>query len=226
MSFPTRHNYIDRHTLIRITELQTYNHLAPAQHSIPRTLFDRSSAKESNLLHKSNQHPLIVKSNLHACIQRSWYVRLYVRAEAKTMQSPENVPTGLQPRRGRRKAVLGEEAPVDKPGGPLGLPDLDDVAHVRHATALHLLPPLTYKYIYIYTYIHLSNGRVVEGRGMGIKTKQKKQGKSGEVVGRWEMQWEGVGRWVKDWRRNGSWLLWGCVEEIKLAKDTRNAKDI
>lgn len=97
------------------------------------------------------------------------------------MQSPENVPTGLQPRRGRRKAVLGEEAPVDKPGGPLGLPDLDDVAHVRHATALHLLPPLTYKYIYIYTYIHLSNGRVVEGRGMGIKTKQKNKGK----VERW-----------------------------------------
>lgn len=78
-------------------------------------------------------------------------------------------------------------------------------------------------YLYIYTPIQWKG---CGGKGNGHKNKTKKQGKSGEVVGRWETQWEGVGRWVKDWRRNGSWLLWGCVEEIKLAKDTRNAKDI
>lgn len=112
---------------------------------------------------------------MHATMVRHQVIR---KSRGKTEQSPENVPAGLQPRRGRREAVLGEEAPVDRPGGRLGLLDLDDVAHVRHATALHLSPPLMHKYIY--TYIHApSQWKGCGGKGGELIREKKKENGGG-----------------------------------------------
>lgn len=181
MSFPTWHNYIDRHTLIRKTELQTF---PSAIFRLPSIRFPgnfSTEALQKNRTHYTNliNTHLVVKANLHAHACNDHGTSGFTQEQSRAEQSPENVPAGLQPRRGRREAVLGEDAPVDRPGGPLGLLDLDDVAHVRHATALHLLPPLMYKYTHIYIYIHTPIQWKSCG-GMGselIREKEKRRGR-------------------------------------------------